>query len=73
MKISELAKIADVHVDTLFKIKRGVSRPSLKLSEALEEITGISRIKWLFPDKYGDPWAELENSSVEQPTDEHPN
>jgi helix-turn-helix protein len=73
MKITELAKAADVHVDTLFKIKRGVSKPSLKLSEILEEITGISRIRWLFPDKYGDPWTELEQSTIENPVDDCPN
>ena len=67
MKISELAKMADVHVDTLFKIKRGASNPSLKLSILLEGLTGIDRTKWLFPEKYGDPWTELDKISNEQP------
>jgi len=57
MKI--LAEACDVHIDTLFKIKRGVSGPSPKLAKILEIETGVDRLKWLYPDEYGDPWLEI--------------
>lgn len=57
--IKELSERAGVHIDTLFKIKRNVTRPSPKLAKRLEEITGINRDKWLYPDEFGNPWEEL--------------
>ena len=56
--IKALAEKTNVHVDTLFKIKRGVSGPSPKLAKRLEQVTGVTRLKWLYPDEYGSPWVE---------------
>lgn len=58
-----LAEKTNVHIDTLFKIKRGVSGPSAKLAKRLENETGIARLKWLYPDEYGNPWNELNTVS----------
>ena len=58
-----LAESCKVHIDTLFKIKRGVSGPSPKLARLLEKETGIDRRKWVWPDDFGNPWDELNTNS----------
>jgi hypothetical protein len=55
MKIENLAKQCKVHPDTLYKAKRKGSM-SKSLAKKLENITGIKRLMWLYPDEYGDPW-----------------
>jgi len=57
IKIPKLAKRLGVHPDTLYRIKRRQSSPSSRLAKRLEPLTGVSRLKWLYPDEYGDPWA----------------
>lgn len=65
--IKKLADLAEIHVDTLFKIKRGTSLPSSKLSKKLEKITGIDRRKWLYPDEFGNPWTEFDQFNQSDP------
>ena len=57
--IKTLAETCNVHTETLFKIKRGVSKSSAKLAVKLEEATGVDRLKWLYPDEYGNPLLEI--------------
>ena len=59
LTIKYLAKKVGVHIDTLFKIKRGASSPSADLAKRLEDETGIDRNKWLYPGEFGNPWDEL--------------
>lgn len=63
LSVKEIAEQADVHIDTIFKIKRGNSSPSPSLAKKLEKITGIDRLKWLYPDEFGSPW-EKDTASI---------
>ena len=56
--IPELAKLLKVHEDTLYKAKRNKA-VSKKLAVELERITGITRLRWLYPNEFGDPWDLL--------------
>ncbi len=59
MKITviHLAQLLEVTEDTVRKaIKNGASR---KMAPKLEEITGIPRLRFLYPDEFGDPWPEV--------------
>ena len=49
-----------VHIDTLYKAKRN-SGTSKEMAKALEVVTGIPRLQWLYPDEYGDPWRLILN------------
>ena len=60
MKIEDLAKACDVHIDTIYKARRN-GHMSRKLALALEKETGIKRLMWLYPKEYGNPWALLDN------------
>ena len=53
--IQTLAEKLDVHPDTLYKAKRNQA-VSKKLAKKLEELTGVQRLRWLYPEDYGDPW-----------------
>jgi len=58
MSLAQLAqKISEtghpVHPDTLSKIERGQRRPSPELAKALETVTGIPRLVFLYPDEFG--------------------
>ena len=53
-KIKKSAK----HVSDLKNGRRGFS-PTL--AAQAEKITKISRLKWMYPEEYGDPWVELKN------------
>ena len=57
--IKQIAEHVGTHIDNIYRIKRGDSYPSRKLAKKLEEKLGVSRIKWLYPDEYGDPWEEI--------------
>lgn len=59
MDIPELAKQCGVKPDTLYKAKRD-RYTSKKLAKKLEEITGVKRLMWLYPEEYGDPWKLVE-------------
>lgn len=46
---------AHIHIDTLYKAKqRGFM--TKKLALLCEGVTGVPREKWVFPEKFGDPW-----------------
>jgi len=45
-----------VHIDTIYKAKRtGYFSRGLALD--CEEVTGIAREKWVFPEIFGNPWV----------------
>lgn len=52
--------MAGVHIDTIFRIKSGRNHPSYKLAKKLEEVLGIDRRRFLYPDEFGDPWEVFE-------------
>lgn len=60
MEIPQLYKMivekgANIHIDTLYKARqRGCM--TKKLALLCEEVTGIPREKWVFPEKFGNPW-----------------
>jgi hypothetical protein len=53
--IPEIAKELKIHPDTLYKAKRNKAI-SKRLAKKLEDLTGIQRLRWLYPDDYGDHW-----------------
>ena len=57
--IEDLAKKCGVTPDTLYRAKR-MGYMSKKLAKKLEDITGVKRLMWLYPDVYGDPWKLIE-------------
>ncbi|MEJ5241922.1 MAG: hypothetical protein WHS87_12055 [Anaerolineales bacterium] len=67
-RVSALAKEIGVNRDTLDKARRRGST-STKTAKKLERITGVDRLRFLYPDEYGDPWDEIidlrERSSTE--------
>ena len=58
MKIEDLAKACNVHIDTIYKERRN-GHMSRKMAKKLEAITGINRLMWLYPDEFGNPWKLL--------------
>jgi hypothetical protein len=45
-------------IDGLYKARRkGASK---RLARMLEGVTGIPRLKFLYPEEYGDPWSEID-------------
>lgn len=52
----EIAEACGCHIDTIFRIKRKECRPSPELAEKLEEYLNIDRRRWVWPEKFGDPW-----------------
>ena len=61
--VQKLADELEIHADTIWKAKRK-RQASLKLSEMLESATGIDRLKFLYPDKYGDGWKHIGNNGL---------
>jgi hypothetical protein len=61
--VIKVAKELNIHPDTIWKAKRR-RRASVKLSEMLESVTGIDRLKFLYPDKYGDGWKYIGNGEI---------
>jgi len=60
MNLTELAikvRITRKHIGC---IKTGDRNVGKSLAVRLEKITGISRTKWMWPERYGKPWAQLE-------------
>ena len=62
MTLPEIAEKLNIHPDTLYKHRRGAAKISSRLAERLEDLTGISHSKWLYPEKYGDPWDYIDLS-----------
>lgn len=53
--IPELAKALDEHPDVIYKARRNQA-VSKRLAKKLEDLTGIQRIRWLYPDEFDNPW-----------------
>ena len=51
-----IAGMVGVHIDTIFRIKRGDNRPSPDLAKKLEKALKIDRRRWVWPEDFGDPW-----------------
>jgi hypothetical protein len=56
--VQKLADEIGVHADTIWKARRR-RRASFKLAEQLETITGIDRLWFIYPDRYGDGWEYI--------------
>lgn len=54
-----IADMAGCHIDTIFRIKRGSNRPSPELAKKLEDIVGVDRRCWLWPEDFGNPWDKF--------------
>ncbi|OEU68431.1 MAG: hypothetical protein BBJ57_02380 [Desulfobacterales bacterium PC51MH44] len=62
--VQKLADEIGIHADTIWKARRR-RQASFKLAEQLETITGIDRLWFIYPDKYGDGWQYIgENKEV---------
>lgn len=59
----KIAEKLGCHIDTIFRFKRRATYPSREMAKKCEQEFGIDRIKFLYPEEYGDPWKELKNSS----------
>ncbi len=65
MKYGEQKKIAQsvgVTSSQIGYVLRGKSRPSPELAARLEQVTGISRLAWLYPDEYPNPLINQKRS-----------
>jgi hypothetical protein len=53
--MKSIAKELDEKEDTLRKarLRNAVSK---RLAKKLENLTGIQRLRWLYPDEFGNPW-----------------
>ena len=56
--IPELAKEIGESPDVLYKARRNKA-VSKRLAAKLEAITGIQRIRWLYPGEYDNPWKVI--------------
>lgn len=45
--------------DNMRKIRRAAHGTSKGIAKALEGATGISRLNWLYPEDYTNPWEEI--------------
>jgi hypothetical protein len=52
-------KLNQVKYDYVTKILRRERRPSPSLARELEQVTGISRLAWLYPDEFHNPMIDL--------------
>jgi ribosome-binding protein aMBF1 (putative translation factor) len=57
-RVSVLAEKIGVSRDTLDKARRR-GTTSTKTAKKLEQITGVGRLKFLYPEEYGDPWLDI--------------
>lgn len=61
-----LSKQLNVHIDTLYRIRRGERRATVKLALKMENATGIKAEAWIFPERYGNPFKliRVENGQI---------
>ena len=64
MKQTILATKIGKSIQHVSDVKVGRSKFSPETAVLAETITGISRMKWLWPKEYGDPWPELSSLPV---------
>ena len=60
MQVTDLYRLiigsdVKIHIDTLYKARKA-GYMSRSLALICEAVTGINREKWVFPEKFGDPW-----------------
>jgi hypothetical protein len=65
--ITQLARQTGVSVAHMSFILRRRRRPSSKLAEKLEAITGIRHSAWLYPDVYHNPYIAGSRPAEEDP------
>lgn len=58
MTYKELAKKMKVNQSTAFRWLKRIRTPSAADAERLEQVTGIDRRAWLWPDEYPNPMME---------------
>ncbi len=51
-------KIKDWKYVTIAKILNGEKRPSPELAKELERVTGVTRLAWLYPDEFHNPYIK---------------
>lgn len=61
MKQNQLAQIAGITPKHVSDLKCGNRNFTIEMTILFEQITGIPREKWAYPEKHGDPWKELKN------------
>jgi plasmid maintenance system antidote protein VapI len=55
--MNKLARQVGVSVKHIWCILNCKSRPSPNLAKKLEQVTGISRLCWLYPEEYPNPYV----------------
>lgn len=64
MEFESLRKIKKMletkSITTPYKWVKGLNRVTASTAKRLEDLTGIDRRKFCWPDEFGDPWAEVE-------------
>ena len=60
MNLTELAVKLGITRKHVGCIKTGDRNVGKSLAVRLENATGISRTKWMWAEKYGEPWPQLE-------------
>ena len=63
MKIATLARKVNKSERHFYGMREKKHGCSVKLAEKLQEVTGISKLKWLLPDEYGSPFDDLKKIS----------
>ena len=66
MKASVLARKVGVSVKHIWSILNGKSNPSPELAKKLEQVTGISRLCWLYPEEFPNPYIKSKKGCEEQ-------
>jgi len=60
MNLTETANKVNITAQYLGLIRCRKRNAGKELSKKLEKVTGIHRSKWLWPNEFGEPWAQLE-------------
>lgn len=58
MRLNELAHKVNVSVKHIWSILNNKSRPSPELAKELERVTGVTRLAWLYPDEFHNPYIK---------------
>jgi len=60
MNLTELSIEVGISREHISFIKNGSRNVGKSLAVRLENATGISQTKWMWPERYGEPWGQLE-------------
>ena len=58
MRQSDIAKAINISRQAIHNIIKGRRRPSPELAKKLEQVTGVSRLAWLYPDEFYNPYIK---------------